>query len=221
MAAQWKLMTDRIPLDSLNKYIPGTSWRYDLVLPFEEDTGGHDPQRRSGFAKLLGWLYTRALWRFVLVLTALLLFLNLFKSNVKTHLGRSTGRVHTAWLDSGIPDDIDWSQYAYCQYVTNAAYLCNSLMIFESLQRLGSKASRVIMYPRSWAVEGTSKEGRLLMKARDEYGVALQPVEIQHFSGESTWADSFTKLLAFNQTAYKRVLSLDSDATVLQVCAGS
>lgn len=30
-----------------------------------------------------------------------------------------------------------------------------------------------------------------------------------------TWADSFTKLLAFNQTSYARILTLDSDATVL------
>lgn len=31
-----------------------------------------------------------------------------------------------------------------------------------------------------------------------------------------TWEESYTKLLAFNQTQYDRVLSLDSDATVLQ-----
>lgn len=32
----------------------------------------------------------------------------------------------------------------------------------------------------------------------------------------ATWAESFTKLLAFNQTQYDRVLNVDSDATVLQ-----
>lgn len=31
----------------------------------------------------------------------------------------------------------------------------------------------------------------------------------------ATWSQSFTKLLAFNQTQYTRVLSLDSDATLL------
>jgi alpha-N-acetylglucosamine transferase len=31
-----------------------------------------------------------------------------------------------------------------------------------------------------------------------------------------TWAESFTKLLAFNQTQYERVLSLDSDSTIMQ-----
>ena len=32
----------------------------------------------------------------------------------------------------------------------------------------------------------------------------------------ATWAESYTKLLAFNQTDYERVLHLDSDSTVLQ-----
>jgi hypothetical protein len=35
-------------------------------------------------------------------------------------------------------------------------------------------------------------------------------------SPSATWASSYTKLLAINQTQYDRVLSLDSDATVLQ-----
>ena len=34
--------------------------------------------------------------------------------------------------------------------------------------------------------------------------------------GIETWAESFTKLLAFNQTQYSRVLSLDSDSVLLQ-----
>lgn len=73
------------------------------------------------------------------------------------------------------------------------------------------------MYPEEFTVDGPSRTARLLSKARDEYGVALQPIQLQVGSGEETWAASFTKLLAFNQTQYKRVLSLDSDATVLQV----
>jgi alpha-N-acetylglucosamine transferase len=57
----------------------------------------------------------------------------------------------------------------------------------------------------------------LLRKARRDYEVKLIPIKIQHFDGENTWADSFTKLLAFNQTQYERVISLDSDANVLKV----
>ena len=36
-------------------------------------------------------------------------------------------------------------------------------------------------------------------------------------AAEPTWAESYTKLLAFNQTQYERVLMLDSDATLLKV----
>jgi alpha-N-acetylglucosamine transferase len=39
---------------------------------------------------------------------------------------------------------------------------------------------------------------------------------IELIDSSATWADSYTKLLAFNQTQYDRVLSLDSDSTVLQ-----
>ncbi|KAF7552520.1 hypothetical protein G7Z17_g4256 [Cylindrodendrum hubeiense] len=118
-------------------------------------------------------------------------------------------------------DDVDWSRFAYTQYVTDSDYLCNSVMIFETLHRLGSKADRVMMYPFEMldpkATESESEVGRLLIKSRDEYQVKLMPIEIQHHTGsDATWADSFTKLLAFNQTQYDRVLSLDSDGTILQ-----
>jgi len=115
--------------------------------------------------------------------------------------------------------NINWSQYAYTQYVTDSTYLCNSLMIFESLYRLGSKAERLVMYPEEWSIESESSDAGLLRKARDEYNVKLQPVQIQRLEGDITWGESFTKLLAFNQTQYRRVISLDSDGNVLQVDA--
>ncbi|KAL9105936.1 MAG: hypothetical protein Q9227_008960 [Pyrenula ochraceoflavens] len=110
---------------------------------------------------------------------------------------------------------VDYTQFAYVQYVTNPAYLCNSLMIFESLNSAGSQAHRLMMFPRGWSIDesDTSQESRLLRKARDEYDVELVPIDVQRKSGDATWGDSFTKLLAFNQTQYKRVMSLDSDAT--------
>ncbi|KAI1136832.1 glycosyltransferase family 8 protein [Hypoxylon sp. FL0543] len=116
---------------------------------------------------------------------------------------------------------VDWSRYAYTQYVTNAAYLCNSVMIFETLFRLGSKADRVMLYPDNMMnpaeTNPTSEEAKLLVKARDEYKAKLVPVSIQRRAGaDSTWAESYTKLLAFNQTQYDRVLNVDSDATILQ-----
>ncbi|KAJ8120592.1 hypothetical protein ONZ43_g2736 [Nemania bipapillata] len=116
---------------------------------------------------------------------------------------------------------IDWSRFAYTQYVTNKEYLCNSVMIFETLHRLKAKADRVMMYPDNMMdpteTSPTSNEAKLLVKARDQYGVKLVPVSVQRRAGgDSTWAESFTKLLAFNQTQYQRVLNVDSDATILQ-----
>ncbi|PYH90397.1 nucleotide-diphospho-sugar transferase [Aspergillus ellipticus CBS 707.79] len=113
----------------------------------------------------------------------------------------------------------DWSRFAYVQYVTTTAYLCNSVMIFEALHRMNSKADRLLLYPDEFPIEGDSTESRLLRKARHEYGVKLVPIKVQSQhknGGDYTWAESYTKLLAFNRTQYDRVLSLDSDATVLQ-----
>ncbi|KAI4764762.1 nucleotide-diphospho-sugar transferase [Aureobasidium sp. EXF-3400] len=118
--------------------------------------------------------------------------------------------------DTTIPSNVDWSKYAYIPYVTSPTYLCNSIMIFESLHRLGSKAERLMMYPEEWAVNSESPDAGLLRKARDKYKVDLQPVQIQRLGEDITWSESFTKLLAFNQTQFDRVISLDSDANVLQ-----
>ncbi|KAJ5372368.1 hypothetical protein N7517_004374 [Penicillium concentricum] len=142
----------------------------------------------------------------------------------ETLLILSNGRTNTSFYEfhheSPKPTDaLDWSRFAYTQYVTNTPYLCNSVMLFETLNRLQSKADRVMMYPSEFSRDESDNgtESRLLRKARDEYKVKLVPIEIQsRSSGDATWAESFTKLLAFNQTQYDRVLSLDSDATMLQ-----
>ncbi|KAF9874132.1 alphan-acetylglucosamine transferase [Colletotrichum karsti] len=95
-------------------------------------------------------------------------------------------------------------------------------MFFERLQHVQSNADRVMMYPSSMlfdpeAQEGISDDAKLLILARDKYNIKLTPITIQHRQGsDPTWADSFTKLLAFNQTDYERVLMLDSDSTLLQ-----
>lgn len=120
-------------------------------------------------------------------------------------------------------NDIDWSVFAYVQYVTNSNYLCNSLMIFETLHRIGTKAERIMLYPQQWKVpkgKPEAEEERFLLQARDRYKVKLVPIQVVTYEdrGDETWKDSYTKLLAFNQTQYKRVISLDSDAIVKQVC---
>ena len=125
---------------------------------------------------------------------------------------------------------IIWSDFAYVQYVTNSNYLCNSLMIFEALRRHGTRADLLMLYPQKWKVPKdildddappTDYEGTLLAQARDQYHAKLNPIQVRTYVNEkdATWQDSYTKLLAWNQTQYKRVISLDSDATLLNVRA--
>lgn len=154
-------------------------------------------------------------------------------------------------------NDVDWRRFAYVQYVTNALYLCNSIMIFEQLHSLGAKPDLLLLYPSIWDTQDfktsnvldneksslsseNKKEDdenkkdkryffdtifddktaagdiqRLLQKAKNEYGAVLKPIEIvQLESSDTTWAESFTKLLIFNQTQYDRVLFMDSDGSV-------
>lgn len=89
-------------------------------------------------------------------------------------------------------DAIDWTQYAYTQYVTDETYLCNSVMVFEALDRLGSRADRILFYPKDWDLEVNFENDRLsqlLNLARDRYKVQLEPVTMdslhQHESSMS------------------------------------
>lgn len=95
-------------------------------------------------------------------------------------------------------------------------------MIFEALRRHNTKADLLMMYPQEWklpfeAPEDASFETKLLIKARDVLEVNMAPVQVKTFKNQfdPTWQDSYTKLLAFNQTQYKRVISIDSDGTIL------
>ena len=90
-----------------------------------------------------------------------------------------------------VAHSVDWSRFAYIQYVTNLSYLCNSLMVFEILDRLGCRAERLMMYPDHWipgvlggAAQGQdSKESQLLAMARDRFGVNLEPIKVMSKHG--------------------------------------
>ena len=75
---------------------------------------------------------------------------------------------------------IDWSRFAYVQYATDLPYLCNSVMLFERLHTLMSKADRLLLYPESFSTDHGDMQSTLLKKARDLYGVTLKPIAIQH-----------------------------------------
>lgn len=115
----------------------------------------------------------------VLVLPSIVVLLQLRRIShfPKEYPATSSG---TSVLESG---RVDWSRFAYTQYVTDIEYLCDSIMIFESLSRLGSKANRLLMYPSTFPspdlTENDSMKARLLRLARDRFGAKLQPIEIQ------------------------------------------
>ncbi len=100
------------------------------------------------------------------------------------------GMFHTAFLaqehatamaifDATSTDKVlNWSRFAYVQYATDIEYICSSVMLFETLHRLGSKADRLLMYPHTlW--DNTQAAG-LLIDARDKYNAKLVPISVLH-----------------------------------------
>lgn len=85
-----------------------------------------------------------------------------------------------------------------------------------------------MLYPQEWEVpsgvsedetDATDYEGKLPARARDRHEARLSSIQVQTYENknDSTWQDSYTKLLAWNQTQYKRVIALDSDGTLFNV----
>ena len=91
-------------------------------------------------------------------------------------------------------------------------------MLLESLHRLNAKADQLLLYSNMWNVDSDdNEESKLLRRARVKYGVKAKPINIVTAeSQDPTWAAGSTKWLAFNQTQYKRVLTLDSNASILR-----
>ncbi|GFG15235.1 alphaN-acetylglucosamine transferase [Aspergillus udagawae] len=120
-------------------------------------------------------------------------------------------------------DKVDWSRYAYSQYATSSTYLCNAVMVFEALERLGSRADRILFYPEDWDMfiaDDRDRDSQLLELAKEKYKALLVPISSEMIkagggSGES-WDKSIVKLLAFGETEYDRVIHIDSDVTILQ-----
>ena len=83
-------------------------------------------------------------------------------------------------------DEVDWSRFAYTQYATNEVYLCNSVMVFETLEMLGSKAERVLFYPEQWDLiieDEYDRISELLLMARNKFRVMVIPIKIEGVEG--------------------------------------
>lgn len=123
---------------------------------------------------------------------------------------------------------VDWHSFAYSLYATDPHSLCNAVLVFDSLKRLGSRADRVLFYPKEWdtfIASNTDRTSQLLNIAQKEYNVNLLPVGLLGQDGatvagtmetESSWDSSITKLRAFELTTYDRVMHLDADLTLLR-----
>ena len=97
---------------------------------------------------------------------------------------------------------VDWHRFAYVQYVTNLPYLCNSVMLFESLHRLGCKPDRLMMFPSHFSLEDNSTEALLLRKAREEYSVILSPIEVQRRQGNDRKSHHELFLVVYSKRKY-------------------
>lgn len=97
--------------------------------------------------------------------------------------GSITATCQNGTAKDSLKESVDWSRFAYIQYATNPAYLCNSVMVFEILHRLNSKADRLLMYPSDYELDGDSEtessNSQLLRKARDQYDVKLKAIAVQ------------------------------------------
>lgn len=135
----------------------------------------------SPFKVLLHSKRGRLLLSIVGIATLLLIFHSTRSQQLSDGLQVATHSTNEPYL---LGQHVDWSRFAYVQYATNTVYLCNSVMLFEILHRLGSRAERLLMYPSSFGIESTlatseSPESNLLKKARDLYGAVLDPIEVQ------------------------------------------
>lgn len=90
----------------------------------------------------------------------------------------------------------DWSRVAYVLYATDADYMCNALMIFDSLKRLGARPDRVLIYPDLYEDRAAdAPETRILREARDRYGVKLAPGALLSHMGQSGMYLSATEMV--------------------------
>jgi alpha-N-acetylglucosamine transferase len=190
-------------------------------LPLGTHDENVDPIQNIRVEPTVGQILRSKRFRTIVVFIAIALALLILPARIRnyhplTRLGLSgpkcyfTSPVKIPEIPEG---EVDWTKFAYFQYATNTNYLCNTLMLFSTLQKVGSLAERLLLYSSDLPTDATTI--RLLEKARLEFKVTTVIVEKQHKNNAYyVWADSYTKLLAFNQTQYNRLIHLDSDSTL-------
>lgn len=91
------------------------------------------------------------------------------------HLWGQTDTKNSKLLSGGVGDT--GKSVAYVQYVAKKDKLCNSIMILAELDRLGTAADKVLLYPHSWVADEEGTWSRLLRVAEQRYGVVVKAVD--------------------------------------------
>lgn len=149
--------------------------------PDYDDSPPPSPKART-FQNVSSYSTTRLLARRLWRSRSVILTLGLIVGTIYlwTKVRHSVGRVsHEPSLSF---TNVNWKLYAYTQYATDGAHLCNALMVFEALHRLGSKAQRILIYPDSMDTEiknGRDRDGQLLNMAMRKYNVKLVPMKLE------------------------------------------
>ncbi|CCH59114.1 hypothetical protein TBLA_0B02720 [Henningerozyma blattae CBS 6284] len=120
--------------------------------------------------------------------------------------------------------DIDWNKYAYVTYITDPDYLCNALVLFNSLIKSETFAKLVLLVsgslfdPEITPPEQIDDINFLLDKLSnmqtfaDDQIIIKKVNTIKKVNDDTPWNDSLTKLHIFNQTEFERIIYLDNDA---------
>jgi hypothetical protein len=65
---------------------------------------------------------------------------------------------------------------AHFQYVTAKENLCNSIMVLAELDKAGTVADKVLLYPASWVGDESGTWSRLLKAAASRYSIKVRAV---------------------------------------------
>lgn len=116
---------------------------------------------------------------------------------------------------------INWTKFAYVNYVTHYEYLCNTYLIFSQLIESGTKAKLLLLISNDVLDHMVSKyaeKAKNLVDKLKEIGpdqVIVKYVDnIIKPMDYTPWNKSLTKLLIFNQTEFERIIYLDNDSLV-------
>ncbi|CCF56658.1 hypothetical protein KAFR_0B03610 [Kazachstania africana CBS 2517] len=116
---------------------------------------------------------------------------------------------------------INWDKFAYVNYVTDASYLCNTLIMFNKLKtEFQTKAKLVLLVTKDLIEDNaTNKEKNILMLASIK-NVDSEQVRIKYVDNivkpkdYTPWNESLTKLRVFNETDFDRIIYMDNDAAL-------